>query len=167
MLDKGILNKDGGFTFIVVLFIVVISGVMFSATGKAWSNVMKREKEAELIFVGLQYVHAIEAYYTGSGGRHQKMYPSELKFLLEDPRENVTKRYLRRLYNDPMTNGKFEIIKDEVSGKIKGVKSKSTDKALKTDGFPDELKGMKGKATYSEWEFVYEPKKKKKNAAHL
>lgn len=166
MVGKRILNKDGGFTFIVLLFIVVISGIMFSATGKVWSNVMKREREAELIFVGLQYVQAIEAYYKGSGGRHSKMYPSELEFLLEDPRENVLKRYLRRLYDDPMTGDKFEIIKDEVSGKIKGVKSKSTDKVLKTDGFPEELKQLKGKATYSDWEFVYVPEKKEKTADH-
>lgn len=156
---KGLLKNDKGFTFIVLLFIIVIASVMIGATGKTWSNVMKREREAELIFVGLQYVHAIEAYYTGSLGQHKKMYPSDLKNLLEDPRERTKKRYLRTLYKDPMTGLKFVPIKDQVTGKIKGVKSSSKDSVLKTAGFPDELKKLNGKSTYNDWEFVFEPKK--------
>ena len=49
-MTNGILKKNSGFTYIAALMIVVVMGIMLGAAGQSWTMIMKREKEAELIF---------------------------------------------------------------------------------------------------------------------
>ncbi len=143
-----------GFSFISVLIFIMVTGVALVSVNKCWSIIIKREKEKELMFRGDRFRRAIESYYKSA---QKKKYPRELKLLLKDDRYPVIKKHIRRLYKEPMTkNGDWELLRDP-SGGIKGVRSKSKDKPLKTAGFNQIYKNFENSKKYSEWAFVYTP----------
>lgn len=153
-----LLHNERGLTLFTVLFALVVIGLMLGLTGQAWSDLMWREREEELYFRGDQYRRAIQSYYEkahGGAGR----YPTELKLLLEDKRFLQKVRHLRKLWNDPVTGAEWEPIPAEQQGGIKGVRSRSTRKPFKEDGFPEEYKNFAGATSYTQWEFVFEPAK--------
>jgi len=158
-LQKNILNQNG-FTYLMALILIMIMGIMLGAIGQSWQTIMKREREAELLFRGGQIKNAITAWNTPRktvGQIQQVVTPlNDLKQLLEDPRTVDKVRYLRRMYTDPVTDKDWVIIRDPLKG-ITGVASSSLDKPLKVDYFPDELKDLAGKQSYSEWKFMYVP----------
>jgi type II secretory pathway pseudopilin PulG len=150
-------KHECGFTYISLLFVIIVIGLALGSTGQVWSTVQKREKEAELIFRGGQIRSAIERYYKMPG---IKGYPKTLEDLLKDKRQAVLTRHLRRIYEDPLT-GKADWLPIKApDGGIMGVKSRSTDETFKTKNFPPGLENLEGKTIYRQWEFVYEPAKK-------
>ena len=142
-----------GFTYLTVLFIVAIMGVGLALAGAVWHTASRREKEADLLFVGNQYRKAIERYYL-SGPR---LYPREFSDLLRDPRKPTTERYLRQLYPDPIT-GKAEwgLVKAPDGG-VMGVHSLSEDKPLKSAHSRPRDREFAGAAKYADWKFVFTP----------
>lgn len=151
-------DNQRGATLMVVLVIMVILGLTAGISGKTWKTVMQKAKEEELLFVGNQYRRAIEGYYTKGHGGRAGIYPSQIDYLLKDPRSLQTLRHIRRIYPDPMTGGDWMLIKDE-GGRIKGVYSSSSLEPFKKDGFTKEYESFKDASAYSDWKFVYEPKK--------
>lgn len=142
-------SSESGFTYIAALVMVVIMGIMLGVTGQSMRVVMKREREKELIFRGLQYRDAIERW-TKKG-----MMPLlDLNHLLKDPRTATGEKHLRQLYKDPVTGGEWKILKDPQLG-IYGVASTSDEEPLKQGNFPDVIKKFEEKKKYSEWEFVF------------
>ncbi|MGZ5780982.1 MAG: type II secretion system protein, partial [Burkholderiaceae bacterium] len=95
-------QRDAGFTYLAVLFLVAIFGILLAATGMIWSTAQKREKERDLLFVGHQFRKAIGEYYERTPGT-VKRYPNSFNDLLKDNRQLSTVRYLRRIYKDPLT----------------------------------------------------------------
>lgn len=153
------LSEESGFTYIIVLLAVVIIGISLSAAGKYWSFIDKREKEEELLFVGRQFITAIDSYFKSAHGG-ANLYPGKLEYLLKDPRSLTPKRYLRKIYKDPFTGeADWILIKEEKSGRIKGIKSRSDEVPIKTDGFPEIFSDLKGKGSYNDWEFIHKPGK--------
>jgi type II secretory pathway pseudopilin PulG len=150
------LYNQRGATLMVVLVTVVVMGLVAGLTGSTWKTVMQRAKEEELLFRGDQYRRAIESYYQAKHGTAAGAFPQNLEALLKDPRSLQTVRHLRRLYTDPMTGGDWLLIKDE-GGRVKGVKSASDLEPFKQDGFAKVYEKFRGAASYSQWEFVYEP----------
>lgn len=148
------MSAQRGFTYLTALFILAILMGGLALVGEVWETSAKREKEAELLFIGNQYRRAIGLYYEGS---KDKKYPRTLEDLLKDSRQPSTQRYLRKLYPDPMT-GKAEwgLVKAGDGG-IGGVHSLSEDAPLKIAGFRVRDADLEGKAKYSEWRFVYQP----------
>lgn len=146
---------EAGFTYTAMIVVVVIIGIMLGATGQIWSTVMKREREAELIFRGTMIRNAIERWYTPLPGQHAVTPLMELKHLQEDPRALQKTRYLSRLYLDPLTGKEWNLVKGGDTGGIIGVASTSEEVPLKTGGFPAEFAALEGKQKYSEWQFVY------------
>jgi len=155
-----ILNNQRGIGLMVVLLMIVILGLAAGIAGSAWKTIMQRAREEELLFRGDQYRRAIESYFNAQHGGQRGLLPSTLDDLVKDPRFPGTKRHLRRLFKDPMTGEDFEIIKDQqAAGRIKGVRSTSTEEPFKQDGFPKEYEKFAGASSYKSWEFVYEPPK--------
>jgi type II secretory pathway pseudopilin PulG len=146
----GPLRSAAGFTYIAALFMVVVMGIMLGAAGQSMRVIMQREREKELIFRGLQYRDAIERW-NRKGATPLLL---DIKSLLKDPRSAAVERHLRQLYPDPLTGKEWRIIKDPQLG-ITGVASTSNDEPFKKDNFPEVIKDFKGKAKYSEWEFVF------------
>jgi type II secretory pathway pseudopilin PulG len=150
-----VITKDDAFTYITALIFVMVIGITLTTGSAYWSTVMKREKEKELLFRGDQIRMAIEAYYNGAPGGGSKVYPASLNDLLKDSRYLATKRYLRKIFKDPMTkDGKWGLIKAP-GGKIKGVYSLNKELPLKTADFPQDYAVFEKAGTYSDWRFVY------------
>ena len=146
-------GREHGFTYIALLILVAVMGVALATTGKVWSTAMKREKEQELIFVGDQFRNAITLYSRRSPGQSAS-YPVSLEDLLRDPRYADTRRYLRKIYLDPISNSmEWGLIKGP-HGEIFGVHSLSAEEPLKKNNFSLADKDFEGKMHYSDWVFM-------------
>lgn len=148
---------QSGFTYLGVLFLVAVIGIVLASVGTLWSAAKQRERERELLFVGGQFRRAIQQYYEHTPGP-VKQYPKSLEDLLQDSRHPVTRRFLRKIFTDPMT-GKAEWgMVQGPDGRLTGVYSLSEEQPIKTANFREADHAFEGKSTYSEWKFVYAPK---------
>lgn len=144
-------RQQQGFTLLAVLFLVAVLGVGMAALGLVWETAARREKEAQLLFVGDQYRRAIESYHRATpGGTRQ--YPKRLQDLLLDRRFPQTVRHLRRLYADPVTGSPEWGLVKEGEGII-GVHSLSADAPMKQAGFPRVYEAFAEAASLGDWVF--------------
>lgn len=142
-----------GFSYIGLLILVAVMGIGLAAAGEIWHTAQQREKEQELLFVGGQFRRAIQQFYANTPAKARR-YPLHLEELLQDPRHPGVRRYLRRIYRDPMT-GKAEWgLLTGPAGEIIGVYSLSDDEPLKQANFRLAEKDFEGKVKYSEWVFM-------------
>lgn len=144
---------QSGFTYLSVIFILAILSGGLALLGEVWDSAARRDKEAELLFVGQQYRQAIERYYLGG----QRQYPRSLDDLLKDPRRPTTERYLRTRYLDPITGTAQWGIVQAPGGGIMGVHSLSDQAPLKTANFRRRDSGFENLVTYADWKFIYAP----------
>ena len=82
-----------------LLVAIAIMGITMSMIMPTWRTWAKREKEAELIFRGEQYMRAIELYQRRFAGA----YPTDVDALIDQ-------RFLRKAFTDPITGDEFEIL---------------------------------------------------------
>lgn len=145
-LRRSPLRSPRGIVYPMLLGSILVIGVATAGVAELWSTQVKREKEEELLFRLGEIRRGIIRYRAD----HNRL-PKELKDLLEDRTQLQTRRYLRRLYTDPMT-GKadwdLKLVADRtgaVSG-VEDVHSKSTGKPLRS------LPGKAAeKSTYKDW----------------
>lgn len=147
-------NRQSGFTYLTILFVIAVAGVLLAQIGINWTQASQREKEAELLFVGNQYRQAIMLYYERTPGPI-KRYPASLEELVTDNRYNPPQHYLRKLYRDPITNSTEWGLVAAPAGGIMGVYSLSEKAPLKVAGFSVLNADFEGKGRYSEWKFEY------------
>jgi len=76
-----------------------IMALMMTVVMPVWKQTAQREKEEELVFRGMQYVHAIGMYQR----KFANAYPPNVDLLVEQ-------RYLRKKYKDPITNDDFVVL---------------------------------------------------------
>lgn len=146
-------SAQSGFTFIGLLIIISISGIVLSAVGIVWQQDVQRNKEQELLYLGDQYRRAITSYYESSpsGG---KQFPQKLTQLVLDKRFPTVKRHIRTLYANPISADKtWTLIKEQ--GQIKGVTTPSSDKPIKVAGFDDAYKTFEKAKSYADWKFIH------------
>lgn len=136
---------------LMVLFITLGLGKLLENLAR--SN--QRAAEADLIYTGNLYRDAIRQYVqsTPTGARP---YPAKLGDLLRDPRYPGMRRYLRRLYPDPLTGRPFVPIVSAEGG-VMGVRSASSRRPIKTARFRAEQAEFGAARTYQQWEFRYAP----------
>jgi type II secretory pathway pseudopilin PulG len=84
---------ERGYNMVVLMVLVTVLNVLVAAALPAWSAVIQRDKEQELIFRGLQYAEAIRVFQKRFG-----RLPVRLEELVE-----VEPRSIRRLWEDPLT----------------------------------------------------------------
>ena len=145
-------SKQRGFAYLWTLMLVAFLGVSLTIAADLYATALKREQERQLLFIGHEFRHALERYYTAAGQQNQ--YPLTLEELLKDPRFPNTRRYLRRLYQDPMT-GKAEWGLVVQQGRIVGIHSLSPQRPIKRDNFDDDDAGLANKTRYADWVFTY------------
>ena len=144
----------GGFTYIGVLLAVVFIGVGLAATGTVWQQTRQREKERELLFVGNQFRQALERYYENPPPGKAKKFPKNLEDLLRDDRYPDVRRYLRKLYRDPMTgNTEWGLLRGADKA-IVGLYSLSDGEPIKIANFDPDDVALAGKRHYHEWHFI-------------
>jgi type II secretory pathway pseudopilin PulG len=149
------MRREQGFSYVIAMFMVAVLSVFAMRAVQITLTKEKREKEEQLLDLGLTYWKAIRSYYENSPGT-SKTYPTTLAALLLDDRTSTTRRHLRKLYRDPITGGEWGVIRTE-GGTIKGVFSLSTRVPLKQGNFPDALAASNKAMKYSDWQFSYIP----------
>lgn len=142
--------RQSGFTYIGLLFAIAMLGIALASVGVVWSTQIRRDKEAELLWIGNQYRAAIGQYYATGG-----QFPLTLADLLEDKRFPQVRRYLRRLFPDPMTGQMdWQLIAAPGAG-IMGIASGSQGKPIKVAGFATRDASFQDAKCYCDWKFVY------------
>jgi len=144
--------QQHGFTFIGLLIIISISGIVLAAVGIVWQQDAQRNKEQELLFAGNAYREAINSYFESSPGG-LKQYPLKLEDLIRDKRFPTVKRHIRALYHNPISKDhSWELIIE--LGRIKAVTTASTLKPIKKNGFPKQYEQFSNAKTYHDWVFA-------------
>ncbi|NJL28601.1 MAG: hypothetical protein HC897_12285, partial [Thermoanaerobaculia bacterium] len=153
-----------GFNLVLLTMIVTVLTVMIAAVLPVWSGVIARDKEAELIFRGLQYAEGIRVFQQRFG-----RLPVRLEELME-----VRPRCIRQKWKNPMTeDGHWGLVvqtgpggtpnpggqpgpggtvgldtsKGDVRGPIRGVYSPDGGESFRT---------FFGSSTIKDWKFTVE-----------
>ena len=141
-----VLQSPRGIVYPMLLGAILIIGVATTGVAPLWTTQIKREKEQELLFRLGEIRRAIVRYRAD----HNKL-PKELKDLLDDRTQLQTRRYLRRLYTDPMTgkaDWSLKLVVDR-AGVVSGIEDVHSTSAAKP------LKSLPGKnaegSTYKDW----------------
>lgn len=161
---------ERGYAMAALLVTIAIMSVLLSVALPVWRHEAQREKEAELVFRGQQYVRAIRLYNMKTGSL-----PPSVDVLVQG-------RYIRKKFKDPITNDDFEVIsagspqaqpgmpgqpgrsgqagtiaqpttsgiasssQNVAVGGLIGVRSKSKDESIML---------YQGRSHYNEWTFLY------------
>jgi type II secretory pathway pseudopilin PulG len=163
-------RRRGGYTLVALLVGMTVASILIAAVLPLASAQAQREREAELIFRGLQYAEGIRVFRRRFG-----RYPNSLAELQE-----VKPRSVRKLWKDPMTkDGEWGIVSLEgaplpgargtapgptptprptptpspfakpgeagTTGPVMGVYSKSTERGYRL---------WEGREAYNEWRFT-------------
>lgn len=105
MVNRGRPARGTGYALAALVVIIAVMNVLVAATLPYWSQVMKRDREAELIFRGLQYAEAIRVFQQ----RFNRL-PNTLDELID-----VNPRSIRRMWPDPMTDsGEWEPVRGQL-----------------------------------------------------
>lgn len=124
-------SGEAGILYLALLFSIVLIGIATAVAAPLWRTMVQREKEEELLFRLREFRQAIVAYQQA-----HKRPPQKLEDLLEDKTQLATRRYLRRIYPDPMTGKadwvlEYQVDPAGVVSGIKDVRSRSTDVGFK------------------------------------
>jgi type II secretory pathway pseudopilin PulG len=149
-------SDDRGFVLVVLMVILGMTALWMTAALPTWAHNARREKEAELVFRGEQYVRALVLYERKFGPGSA---PQDLKALYDA-------KVLRQQWKDPISGEDFlPLYRSGVpagpgaatppagqqpsgpgqGGALIGVQSKSTDTSILV---------YKGATHYNEWQFI-------------
>jgi type II secretory pathway pseudopilin PulG len=166
------LRGQHGYAMVTLLISLSIMAILLTVVMPVWKQMVQREKEAELVFRGEQYVHAIGLFQRKAG---PGVYPPSIDVL-------VQQKYLRKKYKDPITGDDFvplpavqsgtptpgqptpaggrqgappagrggttagAVQLGPAAGGVAGVASKSSDASIRI---------YKGRTRYNEWDFRF------------
>lgn len=93
---------NAGYAMAALLVAMAVMAIVLSAAMPTWSQMIRREKEAELVFRGEQYARAINQYQR----KFANASPASLDVLIEQ-------RLLRKKFKDPLSpnkDGEFQML---------------------------------------------------------
>ena len=93
---RGRRRGDTGYAMAALLVGLSVMGIILGMVMPVWQTWARREREAELVFRGEQYVQAIGLFSRQTGG-----FPTSMNALRDG-------RFIRKLYKDPITNEDFQ-----------------------------------------------------------
>ncbi|TYQ17602.1 UNVERIFIED_ORG: type II secretory pathway pseudopilin PulG [Zoogloea ramigera] len=147
-------RREGGFTYLSVIIVVAIIGLVAAASLKLGATVQRSRAEQQLLVIGGAFSDALQSYADATPAG-QPPQPPSLKELLRDPRFPTPRRHLRKIFVDPMT-GKAEwgIVYLGGTTGVMAVYSLSDARPVKIGNFPARFQSLAGKRKISEWRFV-------------
>lgn len=92
-------KADSGYAMAALLVMLAVMSIMLTVALPSWRQMVKREKEAELVFRGQQYARAIALFQR----KYANALPPSVDVLVEQ-------RFLRKKYKDPITGEDFQPI---------------------------------------------------------
>lgn len=143
-----------GFAMLALMILVALMGLALASASTIWSTQSKRDKEAELLRIGMEFKAAILSYAKNSPGTPE--YPRSLQDLVQDPRFPTIKRHLRRIYADPFT-GKADWGLIKLGDSIVGVHSLAPGKPLKVANLGEDVVSTDEPKSYADWKFAVRP----------
>jgi type II secretory pathway pseudopilin PulG len=147
-------RKQGGFTYVGLIILVAIIGMVGALTLKADSLLQRAAAEEELLEIGAAFSAALQSYAAATP-RGQPAQPPTLQELLKDPRFPEPRRHLRRIFVDPIT-GKAEwgiVYRGDQQG-VMAVYSLSASRPLKVANFDQRFSNFEDKEHISDWKFT-------------
>ncbi len=146
--------RQAGFTYVGLLVLVALIGIVLASVGQVTKTVMQRERETELLFIGREYRHAIARFF-----RQNHRFPLTLEELVTVETGGPTpQHYLRRLYRDPMTHAVDWTLIPAPGQGIMGIASSSQRAPLKRAGFDVADESFEKAETYADWMFLFDPR---------
>lgn len=146
-------HTEAGFTYIGLLILIAILGVISAASIQIGSILQRRIAEEALLDIGLEYQHALISYANATNNGQQSL-PRSLQDLLKDPRYPKVMRHLRRIYDDPLTGkNTWGLIYAKDNNGIIGIYSLSDQKPIKIGNFSPSFTQFKNKTSYQDWIF--------------
>ncbi|ALK96370.1 type II secretion system pseudopilin PulG [Massilia sp. WF1] len=156
-------RREAGFTYVGLIVLVTIIGLVGAATLKADALLRRAAAEQELLEIGAAFSAALTSYAEATP-RGQPPQPPSLQELLKDPRFPGTRRHLRKIFVDPIT-GKAEwgivwLNKGNAIGGGNGgtgivaVYSLSEAKPLKQANFDARFQNLENREHLSAWKFA-------------
>jgi type II secretory pathway pseudopilin PulG len=154
--------REAGFTYVGLIVLVAIIGLVGAATLKADALLQRAAAEEELLDIGAAFSAALTSYAEATP-RGQPPQPPSLDDLLKDTRVPGIRRHLRKIFVDPIT-GKAEwgivwLNKGSgVSGSggsgVVAVYSLSQAKPLKQAHFDARFQNLEGRQHFTDWKFA-------------
>lgn len=147
-------NKKG-YALLTAIIAVNIFAILILMARSMWETQLTRDLEDELLFRARQYKIAIELYQK----KNNNLSPKELKDLLKKDK----KKFIRKLYKDPMSeDGKWNIVMQGTGGRKKSLLivpeemvpeylSKARIVGVASTSPEEGFKVYRGKKRYSEW----------------
>ena len=117
-------TNQAGVTYLFAMMLVVFMSISLMGVTQQWSVIMKRDREAELLFRGTRIKESIERFVADYEVQKATR-PNRWPRTLEELTKKSPKRYLQAVYTDPITGRDFDLIK--VGEELHGVRSTSTD----------------------------------------
>ena len=149
-------RREGGFTYLGLIILVAVIGLVGAATLKIDALLRRAQAEKELLETGAAFSEALRTYAEATP-KGQPPQPPSLQELLKDPRFPGVRRHLRKIFVDPMT-GKAEwgIVWANPGDRrgVVAVYSLSRAKPLKVANFDARFSGFENKRHISDWKFV-------------
>jgi type II secretory pathway pseudopilin PulG len=149
-------GREGGFTYLGLIILVTVIGLVGAATLKVDALLRRAAAEEELLEIGAAFGEALRTYAEATP-KGQPPQPPSLQELLKDPRFPGVRRHLRKIFVDPLT-GKAEwgVVWTNPGDRrgVLAVYSLSKAKPLKVANFDKRFSGFENKKQVSDWKFV-------------
>ncbi len=145
-------RAQAGYTYLMVLFMVAALGLFAAQFGVVWQHAAQREREAELLAIGVEFARAM-ARYVEETPTGTPVWPTELGQLVDDRRFPVPRRHLRRIYRDPFSGeANWGLVREGAA--IVGIHSLSAGVPIRRTGLPPELgDASEHAANHADWVF--------------
>ena len=154
--NAGLHAGQRGFTYIWLLVAIAVLAIGMVTVGPLWARQAQRDREAEMLRVGVAYAVAIEHYYRMPAGGMRQL-PRSVDDLLLDRRFPVPVRHLRSAYTDPLKPGVALELVRAPSGEIRGVASSSLEAPIRQTAWSDgrhTLPATTPTTRYRDWQFL-------------
>ena len=145
-------QRQHGSVFMGMLVTVAVVAVMLMEVGTLWSSVLQRERELELLARGNEIRRAIGLYFAAGN-----LYPKSLDDLVLDRRKPTVQRYLRKVYDDPLSGTTDWGVVAGPGDTIMGVFSTAAGTPFKQGNFAVINQGFTGQSSYQGWVFLSGP----------